>query len=199
MSRIFLAGQAGQLEAELNEGESGCGVVLCHPHPLYGGTMDDRVLSVIEAVFRQRKDTTLRFNFRGVGASAGAHDEGQGPVDDVLSAAHFLRDAQDCSSILLAGYSFGACVALRAQSLANPARMLLLAPPVLIMGGCAKPEVPTLVLLGDRDQIVDARQTADWFASGNTEVRTIAGADHAFFAQQDEITRAIEAFMEQAA
>jgi len=99
------------LEGILGEKETTRGIVICHPHPLYGGDMWNNVVEAIEEGFSGKGFSTLRFNFRGVGGSGGSHDEKGGEVRDVLSALSFLRDSlAPNASIMLAGYSFGAWV-----------------------------------------------------------------------------------------
>ncbi|HOJ71462.1 MAG TPA: CocE/NonD family hydrolase [Syntrophorhabdaceae bacterium] len=104
-----------RLEAVLNEKNNGSGVVICHPHPLYGGSMDNNVVDAVEKGFSEKGFTTLKFNFRGVGASSGHYDEGNGEVNDVLSASTYLKNLlKEDAHIVLAGYSFGAWVCSRA-------------------------------------------------------------------------------------
>jgi uncharacterized protein len=103
------------LEGVLHESGKRAGVVICHPHPLYGGSMNNNVVDAIESGFSARGFTTLRFNFRGVGRSAGDYDEGEGEVDDVVAAVAFLKQHVDeDGSVVLAGYSFGAWIASKA-------------------------------------------------------------------------------------
>jgi hypothetical protein len=108
--RVFVQGEY-KLDGILNENSRRGGVVICHPHPLYGGDMHNNVVIAIEEGFAHQGFTTLRFDFRGVGVSEGSYGEGQGELEDVISALEFLgaqidRDAQ----IMLAGYSFGAWI-----------------------------------------------------------------------------------------
>ena len=92
-------------------------MVICHPHPLYGGSMSNNVVEAIESGFAARAFSTLKFNFRGVGGSAGEYDEGEGEVGDVVAAVDFLKQHIDGDAgIILAGYSFGAWIAARATA-----------------------------------------------------------------------------------
>jgi alpha/beta superfamily hydrolase len=105
------------LEGLLHEKGKRAGVVICHPHPLYGGSMYNSVVDAIESGFSAKGLTTLRFNFRGVGGSAGEYDEGEGEVNDVMTAVAFLkRHIDGDAGIALAGYSFGAWMASRAAA-----------------------------------------------------------------------------------
>ncbi len=105
----------GRLEAILAEGSQNAGVVICHPHPLYGGDMYNNVVGAVEEGFSTLGFTTLRFNFRGAGGSDGVYDEGVGEVDDLLAALRFLKGyLQKGAQIILAGYSFGAWICSKA-------------------------------------------------------------------------------------
>src|SRR5205823_9505021 len=104
--------------------------VVLHPHPLYGGDMDNHVVTSLCAALNTLGVTTLRFNFRGAGASEGAHDNGRGEVDDALAAVSFVRDASPGIPLVLVGYSFGAMVAASSATRANVAALVLVSPPV---------------------------------------------------------------------
>ena len=188
MTQITFEGPEGQLEGILELGEPGWGAVLCHPHPLYGGSMNDGVLQALHRGFAKGSGSTLRFNFRGVGASTGRHDEGAGEVDDVLAAVEFLK-SQGVEQVVLAGYSFGAVMCLKAASRLAVEAMVLVAPPLQMLDEFSRPAIPCLVILGSEDQVVDANETASGFA--DREVELINGADHFFFDKQDEIERLV--------
>ena len=105
------------LEGLLRENGKKAGVVICHPHPLYGGSMHNNVVDAIDRGFSAKEFATLRFNFRGVGSSGGIYDEGEGEIKDVIASSAFLkRQLNEDAFIVLAGYSFGAWVASRAAS-----------------------------------------------------------------------------------
>ena len=114
--RVFIEGEY-KLEGILNENSKRGGVIICHPHPLYGGDMHNNVVNAIEEGFADKGFTTLRFNFRGVGASEGSYGEGQGEVEDLVGAVEFLKGQIDSDAvIMLAGYSFGAWICSMAAS-----------------------------------------------------------------------------------
>ncbi len=118
------------LEGLMHEGGESGGVVVCHPHPLSGGSMHNNVVEAIEEGFHRNGFTTLRFNFRGVGTSGGHYDEGTGESRDVLAACGFVREHMSGDvPLLLAGYSFGAWVAVRSASAAGAAGLFLVAYP----------------------------------------------------------------------
>ena len=181
---IHIPGPAGELEAVLTESSNHAGrsAVLCHPHPQYGGSMHDAVLDTAERALLATGTHCLRFNFRGVGASAGSHDGGVGEVDDVAAVVTWLRAERPGDELILGGYSFGAAMAWHAlDRIEEPARVLLIAPPVGMMDLPSRSlGAPVDVVTGDQDQFVDADVLAGW---QGVAVHTIEGADH-FFAGQ---------------
>ena len=195
LKSVLIRGPSGLLEADYQSADTSRGVVLCHPHPLYGGTKDDGVLSAIESAFRESGYATLRFNFRGVGASDGEHDRGRGEVDDVCAASEWLRQ-QGCAEISLAGYSFGAVMALAASFQTGCSRLVVVAPPVTMIESLSQPEVPTLVLLGSADQMIDPSATRAWFTADSVQTEEIEGADHFFFSSYGEIAARVAAYLE---
>lgn len=187
---MLFEGPAGKLEGELDT-VSGARVaaVLCHPHPQMGGTMHDAVVSAVQDELARLGVTTLRFNYRGVGASEGSYDNGQGETEDVLAAVHWLRENSDAKRLVLSGYSFGGVMALRACEKTNPDVLLLVAPAVSMAGELSRPDVPGLVLLAEKDQFVDVNETRDWFGD-NQHIATL-DTDHFFFGQHDAIGNVI--------
>lgn len=165
--------------------------VLCHPHPLYGGSMYDGVLSMLDAAMPHF--TTVRFNFRGVGNSSGEHDQGIAEVADVRELVAWLNDSANPPVKLLGGYSFGAVVAMNALNGLDVEASVLVAPPVG-MGTGEPPEIEKLlVILGERDNIVDANTAETFFATG--QVVRLAQADHFFGGADAELQGAVEAFL----
>ncbi|MCX5818201.1 MAG: dienelactone hydrolase family protein [Proteobacteria bacterium] len=119
------------IEGVLKKNRKEAGVVICHPHPLYGGSMHNNVVDAIEEGFSSKGFTTLRFNFRGVGMSGGFYDEGEGEVSDLIASWDFLKARLDDNAcIVLAGYSFGAWICSKAAvKVNNIAAMFLVAYP----------------------------------------------------------------------
>lgn len=195
MSHTVFDGSAGRLEGYLEEGSVDAGAVLCHPHPLYGGSMDDMVLQAIASPMTSSSMPVLRFNFRGVGASEGDYDKGEGEVDDLLSAIDHLRSVSPCREVIVAGYSFGAAVALKAARTLDCSHLMLVAPPLSLFRGASRPVVPTLVIVGEADQLVDSAETAAWFEGAPAVIESIAGADHFFFGAHDRISQAVAGYL----
>ena len=131
---FLIQGPTGVLEALLVQPDSyvaGNPVsVVCHPHPLHGGTMANKVVHIIADAFNKLGITTLRFNFRGVGHSAGRYDNGEGEVDDLVAVTDWLKERYPEAPIWLAGFSFGSYVAALAHEKVSPTKLLLVAPAV---------------------------------------------------------------------
>ncbi len=115
---FFLRGPAGKLECVADvpeaEDERPATIVLCHPHPLHGGTMHNKVITIMERAMRELGLRTIRFNFRGAGESEGEHDEGYGETDDLFAVTEFVRHTRPNDELWLGGFSFGAYIATRA-------------------------------------------------------------------------------------
>ena len=170
--------------------------VVCHPHPMYGGSMHNNVVEAVLEALWSRGYATLRFNFRGVDGSEGEYDGGEGELDDARAAVQFLAAKTGGGTVTLAGYSFGASVALR-SGLADPSveRVIAVALPVAVMRTAISIATkPVLLISGDRDSyspLEPLRAVAnDLGASARVEV--VAGADH-FFAGSETSLSAIVA------
>ena len=180
--RIFFMAGAVKIEGLLQTLPGDKGVVISHPHPLYGGSMHNNVVESLVRAYQQAGYTTLRFNFRGVGSSLGEYDNGQGEQEDVKAALHYLAE-QGKNVVDLAGYSFGAWV----NGLTRPAgdmvrQMVMVSPPVAFLDfGSAEP-LPhlRLVIAGSRDEIAPPELIKtilpNWNSSARLEI--IEGADH---------------------
>ncbi|MCX7961536.1 MAG: alpha/beta fold hydrolase [Burkholderiales bacterium] len=177
-----IVGPAGALECAVDEpaGTPRGAALVAHPHPLYGGSLDNKVVHTLARAFVELGYVAWRPNFRGVGASAGAYDEGRGEVDDlaaVLAHAGARRP-------VLAGYSFGAAVAARlaarlVEAGEPPERVVLVAPAVRLL---EVPAVPpdSLVVHGEADSTVPLADVLDWARPQELPVVVVPGADHFF-------------------
>jgi len=192
MNNVTIPGPAGPLQAIAAPSRNRRWAVLCHPHPLYGGSMDDAVLEVLDGVLAARGCGRLRFNFRGVGLSAGVFDNGVGETEDLLAACAWLVAEHEPTALSLAGYSFGAAIAWRAHArLAGVERLILVAPPtaMLRLEDAAEPPTPVTVIAGEDDPYCALE--AFERASGDFDVRPIAGADHFFSGKWEELAKAL--------
>ena len=191
MENLFIQGPVGRLEAVLENPiePSAALAILCHPHPLYGGSMNDAVLGLVGEALAEIGVNALRFNFRGVGQSQGGFDEGRGEVDDLLAVIDWAG-AQGAGPIWLAGYSFGAHIVCQALPQApQPARLLLVAPPTAVMDMRLQAlPCPLDVFAGDGDQFVDCDALNRW---PGARVHLIPGADHFFSTAADSLLEAI--------
>lgn len=165
---VTLPGPAGPLELACSQPEPDTArrgvAVLSHPHPLHGGTMHNKVVTILERSMLELGLATVRFNFRGVGHSAGEYDDGIGETDDLAAVCDWVRATRPGDTLWLGGFSFGAYVTLRAASRVEPAQLVLIAPPVgrWDFSAVAPPACPWLVVQGDEDEVVDARTVIDW-------------------------------------
>src|SRR5208282_3741805 len=199
MSEIPVTFRSGELQLEglmaSPTAASGAAVV-CHPHPTYGGSMHNNVVeAVLDALWR-RGYATLRFNFRGVGESEGEYDGGQGEADDARAAVSFLAERAAVKAVTLAGYSFGASVAMRA-GLADAAidRVIAVALPIAMtnsgVGGPAAK--PVLLVSGDCDSYspVDPLRALALKLGDAAHLEIIGGADHFFGGDEPRLSAVI--------
>ena len=185
------------------------GVVICHPHPLYGGNMDNPVVSTLQQVFADLGLTTLRFNFRGVGESTGHYDEGRGEREDVLGVVSFKKTL-GFSRFYGAGYSFGSWVLLKSFAQMEHAPdpglrfsgLILVSPPVDVMDfqGVRIPrQVPCLILAGSQDTFCTQASLQAWLQntpSTPSSLALVEGADHFFWNHLDTVGKNIRQEME---
>jgi len=158
--------------------------VLCHPHPLFGGTMDNKVVQTLARAFVQLGWRVVRFNFRGVGGSAGAWDEGRGEIDDALAVIAATR--QPGETLVLGGFSFGGYVTTQAAArLPQPQRAarLVLVAPASANFDCAPVPADSLVIHGDADEVVPLAATLDWARPQVLPVLVVPGVGHFFHGQ----------------
>lgn len=201
---IFFNGPAGRLEATLwtaSAPEPDFTAVVCHPHPLYGGTMHNKVVYHAARALHQCGASVLRFNFRGVEQSEGEHDRGIGEQADVRAALDYLSAEFPGKTIVLAGFSFGSWVALRVGCEdARVTTLIGLGLPVdnidlTYLGSCAKPK---LLIQGSRDQF-GSRVNIEALFKAIPEPKRLAiveGADHFFTGHLDAIGTAINAWLD---
>jgi alpha/beta superfamily hydrolase len=198
--RVKLAGPAGEIEALVetpaDERSADAGTpsrfgVVCHPHPLYGGTLDNKVVYTLARAFVELGVPAIRFNFRGVGASAGRYDEGIGETADALAVIAYGRERWPGAGLWLAGFSFGGAVAVRAAAAARPERLVAVAPGItrVAMAGIAAPPCPWLIVQGDADDVIEPAAVLAWAGrqSPAPAIRQLAGAGHFFHGRLHEV------------
>ena len=194
MSREILNGPAGAIEvlvdeASLPAGAAPRGVALiAHPHPLFGGTMDNKVVHTLSRAFVQCGWRAVRFNFRGVGKSQGVHDHGRGELDDMLALVQHLAPVE--GPLALAGFSFGAYVAASALASLWPRRqaqttlLVGLATSRFAVPALPQPASPSVLIVhGEVDDTVPLASVLDWARPQSLPVTVLPGADHFFHGQ----------------
>jgi len=195
---FFIPGPAGKLEAiatpPVQPGRKVCAII-CHPHPLYGGTMHNKVVTTVQRAFQNLGLDVVRFHFRGVGESEGSYDNAVGELQDLLAVVAWVRENYSGYAIWLAGFSFGACIAARGAVDVQPQQLVMVAPAVgnfpLDLPMMA---YPCLVVQGEKDEIVSPQAVYDWVASQQPRPRLIklAEATHFFHGRLQVLRETVE-------
>lgn len=203
-ARGVIAGLVGDIEclvATPRNKTRGIAVV-CHPHPLFGGELGNKVTYTLASVALKQDFVALRFNFRGVGASQGVHDAARGETEDCLHAVEWLRAQLPGLPLLLAGFSFGAFVSLNAAARAQAAALVSIAPPFGRYFDDAPnpvhPGCPWMVVHSRDDEVVAFEETARILRSyrPEPELVTVDGAGHFFHGRLDALQGAIPPFLD---
>jgi len=208
--RALIEGAAGKIEVASQVPEAARAVaVIAHPHPLFGGTMDNKVVTTLARAFVESGCAPYRFNFRGVAASEGAHDEGRGETDDMVRVIEHARSQSAGLPLMLAGFSFGGAVATRTSCRVDFSQLVLAAPGFRRisahgMGEAPDPNDPalgpvgrhtsanTLVVHGDLDETVPLADSIAWATVRDVPVVVVPGGEH-FFHRKLHILREIVA------
>lgn len=189
---LMISGPSGQLQAVLHQGDetgnfasSNWLVILCHPHPVHGGTMDNKVVTTLMRTYRGLGIHVLRFNFRGVGESAGIFDNAIGEQDDLRAMATWVEQNLPEVGVLLAGFSFGSSIAAQVSyEIPGLHHLTLVAPPIERYPYARDNQFPckTCVIQGDQDERVIAQGVYDWSADlqGEVELLRYPEAGHFF-------------------
>lgn len=202
--RGLYAGPAGAIEVVEEHPRQGAAralALIAHPHPLYGGTLDNKVVYTLGRGLMAAGCATLRFNFRGVGHSEGTHDEGRGEGEDLLALAQALRVAYPGLPLLLAGFSFGSFVALAGCAAAQASGVLTVAPPLFYAGDAPTPDpgAPWWLIHGDADEVVDCADTqrrADAAPRPPSRREIVPGVGHFFHGELGRVRDFAGAFGE---
>jgi alpha/beta superfamily hydrolase len=191
--KLSIDGPAGKLEIAVSDpGQPRRGLALvAHPHPLYGGTLDNKVVQTLAKAFFALGYCALRLNFRGVGASDGVFDEGRGEVEDFLALADYARRTYGEGDLAIGGFSFGGFVAASVAQRLKPRHLVLAAPAV---GRFAVGGVPatTLVIHGEEDDVVPLKDIFDWARPQLLPVIVFPGAGHFFHGNLVVLQRLVE-------
>jgi len=194
--RIFFEANGMKIEGLLADSPGDKGVVICHPHPLYGGTMHNNVVKAVAHAYQEEGYSTLRFNFRGVENSEGDFGNGVGEQEDVKAALQTLGKKH----VDLAGYSFGAWVnALGLAKFAEAQRLIMVSPPVSFIDFSFLQYSPKikLVICGTRDEIAEYKMVEKMLPKWNDQavLRVIQGADHFYSGYEEELIDIVGEFL----
>lgn len=200
---ITIPGPSGVLEALLDVPENAREdhiAVVCHPHPLHGGTMTNKVAHMLAKSFVSVGVPAIRFNFRGVGGSAGEYSQGIGETDDALAVIDWVQSQWPRAKVLLGGFSFGGAVAIRAASQRSVAALVTVAPAVdrVDVPTAELPRCPWLVVQGEADEVVPALAVTQWMSALPTKPTMILLPDVGHFFHgtlnllKDEVVRWVE-------
>ncbi len=178
---VLLDGPAGMIEVDISDpGDARRGIALiAHPHPLMGGTKDNKVVTTLARTFLALGYATLRPNFRGVGASAGTHDEGRGETTDLIAVARYAQNRFGALPLICAGFSFGSFVQTRVAKEILPDRLVLVAPAVNRFPA-EEVAAGTLVIHGELDEVVPLAAVFDWARPQNLPIVVVPGGEHFF-------------------
>lgn len=181
--RLLIEGPVGAIETVLDHpaGAPAGVALIAHPHPLHGGTLDNKVVQTLARTFVELGYLAVRPNFRGVGASAGTHDEGNGETDDLVAVAQAMRArlGQPDAPLVLAGFSFGSLVQSRV-ALRVAAQRLVIIGIALTRGQVENVPADTILIHGEKDDVVPLEVVMRWAEPQDLPVTVIAGADHFF-------------------
>lgn len=187
---ILISGPAGQLEvltAPGNGPEKDTVAVICHPHPVHGGTMNNKVVSTLHRVCRDLHIPTVRFNFRGVGQSEGEFAQGVGEIDDLMAVLRWTKEHYPDKTFWLAGFSFGSYIAAAAATRWPCEQLISIAPPVHHYDFSLADQIhcPWIVVQGDEDDVVPPDEVYQWLdgLAKPPQLIRISEADHFFHGQ----------------
>ena len=202
--KAMINGPAGRLEALLSyAADHGSYIaVICHPHPLHGGTMRNKVVHTMARVCHEMGAPVLRFNFRGVGASEGEFGHTVGEAGDLAACVQWMRDKYPGRHLLLAGFSFGSYVAAKMAARLGAHALISIAPPVNLyeFGAIEAPQEPWLVVQGGKDEVVPADEVRQW-AGTTTAVNHLAwmaDASHFFHGRLLDLSAVVKEWLETA-
>jgi alpha/beta superfamily hydrolase len=203
-TKLLIPGPAGQLQALWRSGghpqDFTRAAILCHPHPLYGGTMENKVVARAARYISEAGIEAIRFNFRGVGLSAGEFDGGRGEREDLQAVIDYVHGISPSARLGVAGFSFGAWVGLDVGE-KNPAVTALvgLAPPVRLFDFdfLKSSSKPKLIVYAQNDQFTDAATTKAWLEQAHPPIESVLvpAVDHFFGASVDDVGKKVAEFV----
>jgi uncharacterized protein len=206
--KILIPGPAGVIEAVVEDPtdqiEPKAFMVICHPHPQHGGTMNNKVVTTLARAAHELGVATIRFNYRGVEGSAGSFDDGNGELLDALAVVAWGREHWPDADVWLAGFSFGGFIALRActtRGVGRVDRLVTIAPALARNYGSLReisvPNCPWLIVQGDADDVIDGNIVIDWAEQLEPPpvLTVLPGVGHFFHGQLPELQEAVQRFL----
>jgi hypothetical protein len=195
---IYIKNGSEIIEGLLCKYSANKGVVICHPHPLMGGSMYNNVVEAIQKAFAAEKYSTLRFNFRGVGRSTGVYDEGRGEQEDIYAAGKYMSDS-GIANIAFAGYSFGSWVGSKVIKNNNSPFMtsLFISPPnnYFDFNFTELNDKVALIICGDKDQFCDVEAIKEYAQKINAKLAIIPEADHFYMEKENELINILHTYL----
>src|SRR5665213_815944 len=187
---FFIPGPSGQIESLFMQGNiptQNMTAILCHPHPLFEGTMHNKVITTMAQTFRDLGIDSIRFNFRGVGQSAGTYGEGEGELQDCLAVVEWAKQNNPSHHIILAGFSFGGAIALRAANIVHPNLLITIAPALYTIDTQTIETLtcPWIVVQGEKDDVIAPNTVYEWLTTRpeKPQIIRIEEAGHFFHGQ----------------
>lgn len=203
---LFLNGKAGKLESlYFEQANAKANILLCHPHPLYDGTMHNKVITTLQRLGRDTGNNTLRFNFRGVGKSGGEYADGEGEIFDAKVAVEYLLHRQANLPLIICGFSFGSCVAACLTQLLEKQntqikQLIMIAPPLerFNIFGREPQTTPLLIIQPEQDEVVNPQKTYDWSTTLNREhtLLTVPQCSHFFHGHLNELKELVTPYFQ---
>jgi len=197
--KIFIENGKLTIEALRHKSASTKGVIICHSHPLMGGSMYNNVVEAIVRAFAAEDFTTLRFNFRGVGASTGSYDEGRGETQDIISVYEYLKK-EGVSQIYFAGYSFGAWVGAKLleekENTFSHITFISLPNNHFVFNINKLKNIIDLIICGDADEYCQIKNIKIQLKDAKTAVKIVSGADHFYWGKENEIEKILRQYLE---
>ncbi len=189
--KLRIPARAGKVETVIDDPETrrrGL-LLIAHPHPLHGGSLDNKVVTTLAKAAVDRDWIAVRPNFRGVGMSEGSFDGGVGEVEDMLAVVRFVEESYPDLPWALAGFSFGAYVQHRLSPHMNARRLILIAPAVTLYEFDSVP-ADTVVIMGDADELIPPAAMQHWADTQHLQVKAIPNAGHYFHGKLKELKQA---------
>lgn len=191
---LLIPGPAGAIETVIEHpaGTARGLALVAHPHPLYGGSMGNKVVTTLARLLRELGYITVRSNFRGVGQTEGQYDEGMGETEDLLAVARFIHARHPDLAWSLLGFSFGAFVVQQLSTRLSATRLIMVAPAVSLRPFTA-PGAPAHIFQGDADEIIPVAAVAEYAGRINLPLTLIPGAGHFFHGKLIDLREAVRA------